>query len=249
MQQLGVQTVNKEKPIRDQAERLRKRVERKSENTIEKKESLPPRSEMHRQKQKKTKVKVKYPVIRLMALFFILLPISFFSILSYLDGAKMPLNKTLERAGVEMINVETKDDTNSKEQEADQEAPSYEEIADPDGIDVVAAGPAPSSGGDKNTVEVPVVDEEKEGGKTAVPASAETVKEPAIAEDAKAAEEIASESSEEVIYHTVKPSETLFRVAMTYYKSQDGIPIIQKANNLKGNEIQTGQVLKIPIKN
>jgi LysM repeat protein len=241
--------VNKEKPIRDQAERLRKRVERKSENSIEKKESLPPRSEVHRQKHKKTKVKVKYPVIRLMALFFILLPISFFSILSYLDGTKMPLNKTLERAGVEMINVESKDDINSKEQQADQEAPSYEEIADPDGIDVVAAGPAPSSGGDKNTVEGTVDGKEKEGGKTAVPASAETATEPANTEDIKTAEENAPESSEKVIFHTVKPSETLFRVAMTYYKSQDGIPIIKKANNLQGNEIQAGQVLKIPVKN
>lgn len=240
--------MNKEKPIRDQAERLRKRVERKSGNNIEKKELLPPRSEMHRQKQKKTKVKVKYPVIRLMALFFILLPISFFSIISYLDGTKIPLNKTLERAGVELINVESKADTNSKEQEAGQEAPSYEEIADPDGIDVVAAGPAPSSGGDKNTVEVPVDGEKKEGGKTEVPASAETAKEPANTEDTKTAEEKAPENSE-VIYHTVKPSETLFRVAMTYYKSQDGIPIIKKANNLQGNEIQAGQVLKIPIKN
>jgi len=36
---------------------------------------------------------------------------------------------------------------------------------------------------------------------------------------------------------------------MTYYKSKDGIEIIQKANNLEGNEIRTGQVLKIPIKN
>ncbi|MGV2938402.1 LysM peptidoglycan-binding domain-containing protein [Mesobacillus sp. LC4] len=240
--------MNKEKPIRDQAERLRKRVERKSENLIEKKESLPPRSEMHRQKQKKTKVKVKYPVIRLMALFFILLPISFFSILSYLDSAKMPLNSNLERAGVETIKVESKDDTKSKEQETDQEAPSYEEIANSGGNDVVTAGPAPSSSGDKNTAEAPVGDEEKEGGKTAVPSSAETVQEPAIAEDTTAAEEKAAESSEEIIYHTVKPNETLFRVAMTYYKSQDGIPIIKKANNIQGNEIQAGQVLKIPIK-
>jgi LysM repeat protein len=239
--------VNKEKPIRDQAERLRKRVERKTEHTTEKKESLPPRSEMHRQKQKKTKVKVKYPVIRLMALFFILLPISFFSIISYLDGVKTPLNKSQERAGVEMINVEGQDERNSKDQvEADQEAPSYEEIADPDGVDVVTADPAPSSSGDKNTAEE--ADEEKDSGKITAPASAEPVNESADAGDTTADEEV-PENSEKVIYHTVKPNETLFRVAMTYYKSQDGIPIIKKANNIQGNEIQAGQVLKIPIKN
>ncbi|UYZ20608.1 LysM peptidoglycan-binding domain-containing protein [Mesobacillus jeotgali] len=241
--------MNKEKPIRDQAERLRKRVERKTEPTTEKKESLPPRSEMHRQKQKKTKVKVKYPVIRLMALFFILLPISFFSIISYLDGVKTPLYKPQERAGVEMINVKGQDERNSKDQkEADQEAPSYEEIADPDGIDVVTAGPAPSSSGDKNTAEEPGDGEEKEGGNITAPASAEPINESAASEDATAEEKV-SENNEKVIYHTVKPNETLFRVAMTYYKSQDGIPIIKKANNIQGNEIQAGQVLKIPIKN
>lgn len=53
--------MNKEKPIRDQAERLRKRVERKSEQAVEKKESLPPRSEMHRQKQKKNQSQSKIP--------------------------------------------------------------------------------------------------------------------------------------------------------------------------------------------
>ncbi|GAM13885.1 LysM peptidoglycan-binding domain-containing protein [Mesobacillus selenatarsenatis] len=241
--------MNKEKPIRDQAERLRKRVERKSEDTVEKKESLPPRSEMHRQKQKKTKVKVKYPVIRLMTLFFILLPISFFSIISYLDGTKMPLNKSLERAGVEMINVESRDDGKVVDQVEDQEAPSYEEIADPEEIDVVAAGPAPSSSGDKNTAEAPGDSEDKESGKITVPASAESENEPADTEGSKATGEGESATSEKVLYHTVKPNETLFRVAMTYYKSQEGIPIIKKANNIQGNEIQAGQVLKIPIKN
>ncbi|ESU30319.1 hypothetical protein G3A_22265 [Bacillus sp. 17376] len=240
--------MNKEKPIRDQAERLRKRVERKSEQAVEKKESLPPRSEMHRQKQKKTKVKVKYPVIRLMALLFILLPISFFSIISYLDGAKMPLNKSLERAGVEMINVENRNDGKGVGQPEDQEAPSYEEIADPEEIDVVAAGPAPSSSGDKNTAENPVDGDEVENPEKTVPASSEPETEPAVAEGTTPTEDETS-AGREIIFHTVKPNETLFRVAMTYYKSQEGIQIIRKANNIQGNEIQAGQVLKIPIKN
>nr|WP_249745405.1 LysM peptidoglycan-binding domain-containing protein [Mesobacillus boroniphilus] len=227
---------------------MRKRVERKSENTVEKKESLPPRSEMHRQKQKKTKVKVKYPVIRLMALFFILLPISFFSIISYLDGANTPLNKSLERAGVELINVESQEDGKVVDQE-EEETPSHEEVADPDEIDVVAAGPAPSSSGDKNTTETPGVGEDKEGSKITDPASSEPENEPSATEGTTATGEEVPGSSEKIIYHTVKPNETLFRVSMNYYKSQEGIPIIKKANNIQGNEIQAGQVLKIPIKN
>lgn len=250
---MGVQEVNKEKPIRDQAERLRKRVERKSESKVEKKDSLPPRSEIHRQKQKKTKVKVKYPVIRLMALFFILLPITFFSILSYLDGEGGPLNKTLERAGVEMINVESKEDGKDIKQEEDA-APVLEEVSQPtDEIEAAAAAPAPSpassnnsdkdstdtigAGGKKDTVD---------GQTAATPEHKDEQASPTTSSNSAEGE---AASEETTLYHTVKPSETLFRVAMTYYKSQDGIPIIQKANNLKGNEIKAGQVLKIPIKN
>ncbi|HZG73870.1 MAG TPA: LysM peptidoglycan-binding domain-containing protein [Chondromyces sp.] len=55
------------------------------------------------------------------------------------------------------------------------------------------------------------------------------------------------EPSGKVVYHTVKPQETVFRIAMNYYQSQEGIAIIREANNLNGNEIHTGQVLKIPL--
>ncbi|MBT2677676.1 LysM peptidoglycan-binding domain-containing protein [Bacillus sp. ISL-35] len=245
--------MNREKPIRDQAERLRKRVERKSESKVEKKDALPPRSEIHRQKQKKTKVKVKYPVIRLMALFFILLPISFFSILSYLDGKEGPLNKTLERAGVEMINVESKEDGKDTNQEEEEEAaPVFEEVSEStDEIEAVAAAPSPatSNKGDKDSTDATSADGEKEtvvGQSTDAPEQKDEQAAPASSSSSDQGE---AASGETILYHTVKPSETLFRVAMTYYKSQDGIPIIQKANNLKGNEIEAGQVLKIPIKN
>nr|WP_251030182.1 LysM peptidoglycan-binding domain-containing protein [Bacillus sp. ISL-35] len=232
---------------------MRKRVERKSESKVEKKDALPPRSEIHRQKQKKTKVKVKYPVIRLMALFFILLPISFFSILSYLDGKEGPLNKTLERAGVEMINVESKEDGKDTNQEEEEEAaPVFEEVSEStDEIEAVAAAPSPatSNKGDKDSTDATSADGEKEtvvGQSTDAPEQKDEQAAPASSSSSDQGE---AASGETILYHTVKPSETLFRVAMTYYKSQDGIPIIQKANNLKGNEIEAGQVLKIPIKN
>jgi LysM repeat protein len=241
---MGVLTLNREKPIRDQAERLRKRVERKSEQAVDKKESLPPRSELHRLKQKKTKVKVKYPVIRLMALFFILLPITFFSIISYLDGSKGPLDLTEERAGVELIDVESgiAGDSGAKDSSDDGDSPAIEEIAEPEDIDVAAAAPAPApeSGNDKNTPENPVSTKEQVATET-------TTKQPAA--ESQPAPTVNAEGNEKIIYHTVQPSETIFRVAMKYYKSQEGIPIIKNANNIQGNEIQAGQVLKIPIKN
>jgi LysM repeat protein len=59
-------------------------VEQRSKQMVQQEDvlSLPPRSEIHRQKKSKKRVKwkLKYPVIRLLALFFILLPISMLSI-------------------------------------------------------------------------------------------------------------------------------------------------------------------------
>jgi LysM repeat protein len=71
--------------IEDQAEALRELVQQKSKPAKEDGLSLPPRSEVHRQKrtkkrEKKKKWKLKYPLIRLLVLFFILLPISMLSI-------------------------------------------------------------------------------------------------------------------------------------------------------------------------
>lgn len=243
--------MNKEKPIRDQAERLRKRVERKTEHAVEKREKLPPRSEIHRQKQKKTKVKVKYPVIRLMALFFILLPITFFSIISYLEGGKGPIDFTSDRAGVELIDVEDTGKGKAGDNNAnDEEAPAIEDITDDAEIDVAVAAPAPEAGEDKNSSDLKAEDQQNSGTAAAGP-----VKEPANDSAQETPETTAAPvdnnagGQEKILYHTVQPSETLFRVAMKYYKSQDGIPIIKRANNIQGNEIQAGQVLKIPIKN
>jgi LysM repeat protein len=49
-------------------------------------QKLPPRSEFHKEKRKKTKLKIKYPIIRLLALFFILLPVSILGITRYIDN-------------------------------------------------------------------------------------------------------------------------------------------------------------------
>lgn len=242
--------MNKEKPIRDQAERLRKRVERKTENAVEKREALPPRSEIHRQKQKKTKVKVKYPVIRLMALFFILLPIIFFSITSYLEGGKGPLDISADRAGVELIDVEdgggNKVGNDSTE---DEDAPAIEEVTDEADIDVAVAAPAPEAGNDKNSSSTDLEDKQKNSASVTGPEETtanETVVE--ATDSAAVSTGINEGAAEKIVYHTVQPNETLFRVAMKYYKSQDGIPLIKSANNIQGNEIKAGQVLKIPLK-
>lgn len=77
--------MNKEEPYRDQAERLRQKIEKVNHPSAEN-FSLPPRSEVHRNKKKRTKVKLKYPLIRLLVLLFILLPITIYSIYLYKGG-------------------------------------------------------------------------------------------------------------------------------------------------------------------
>ena len=108
----------------------------------------------------------------------------------------------------------------------------------------LAAPPAPSSGGDKNSTISSQGTNEKDQPKESDTTTAET--QPAAEVSVLPS---SSGGQEKVLSHTVQPNETLFRVAMKYYNSQDGLEIIRKANNIKGNEIQAGQVLKIPIKN
>ncbi|WP_144547523.1 LysM peptidoglycan-binding domain-containing protein [Bacillus sp. X1(2014)] len=104
--------MNSEEPYRDQAERLKQRIEKINEK-MDLKDDLPPRERIHRQKKRRTKWKLKYPVIRLLVLFFILLPIIIFSVISYRDGATkvngVPKN-TEDSVGYETINLETSDD-------------------------------------------------------------------------------------------------------------------------------------------
>ena len=101
--------MNKEEPYRDQAERLKQRIEKINEKKPEGvREQLPPREQIHREKRQKTKWKVKYPVIRILVLSFILLPIIIFSVYSYLEGEKNsgPLKTGGNSSNYETINFE-----------------------------------------------------------------------------------------------------------------------------------------------
>jgi cytoskeletal protein RodZ len=115
--------MNKEEPYRDQAEKLKQRIEKYKEPVFEETEtSMPPRSELHRNKKKKAKVKVKFPLIRLLALFFILLPITIFSIYTYMGNKHIGTVKTsVPSKGYETINFE-----NSKNEQSKQNTNSSE---------------------------------------------------------------------------------------------------------------------------
>jgi LysM repeat protein len=207
--------MNKEEPFRNQAERLKQRIEKINEETTEVRDQLPPREQIHREKRKKTKIKVKYPIIRILVLFFILLPIVIFSAYSYLEEGKSnrPEKVSGDSSGYEVINFEKSEtesttETNGEEKTVveDEEAIEVQKPIIPD--TPVETPVSTAKGTDKNS---------------------------------------STKDSSNVIYHTVKKGENLYRISLKYYHSKAGEDIIRKANNLKGNEIYLGQVLEIPL--
>ncbi|MFC4410986.1 LysM peptidoglycan-binding domain-containing protein [Chungangia koreensis] len=85
--------------------------------------------------------------------------------------------------------------------------------------------------------------EQPETDSTTVPAQPEENVDPAPVEDEP---EKTEETDAEERTHVVAPGETLFRIAMNYYGSPDGVETIKSANGLSSNEISAGQTLRIP---
>jgi LysM repeat protein len=235
--------MNKEEPIRDQAEKLRKRmkdVDQKvdsidSTTTVQKNEKLPPRSRVHKQKhmQKKTKIKVKYPLIRLLGMFFILLPILIFSIYTYNDSQKTSSSTPVEESkGAEAVYY-------TEEEEEVIETDAEEEIEENTVTEEESITVEKVETGEEETKEEPQITEQ-----TMAP---ETPKETTTSGTVSSGGSQAAPVDQTVVYHKVQPGETIFRLAMKYYKSQSGIDIIKKANSLPSNEITVGQTLTIPL--
>lgn len=229
--------MNKEEPIRDQAEKLRKRmknVDRKVdtleiETITNSNEKLPPRSRVHKQKQmkKKTKIKVKYPLIRLLGMFFILLPIAIFSIYTYNESQKTSSSIPVqENKGAEAIYY-------TDEEEGIEETTITEE-KETDGEDVKKEEEDPDKMDDLTDPEQSIKTETPQ--ETISTSEATTTVKPKV-----------QSVNPTVVYHKVQPGETVFRLAMKYYKSKSGIDIIKKANSLSSNEITVGQTLTIPL--
>jgi LysM repeat protein len=229
--------VNHEVPYRNQAERLRQKIEKVKDggDVIIVKNELPSRTDIHRNKKNKTKLKVKFPIIRLLALFFILLPVVIISAYSVL-GSKEINNSdkvsTADRGGYE-INVEDSDVWKPVDEEIAEETPPIKEVE----VIVDAEEEKNENVSDRETTETVKEEELDTTNQTS------TDKEQIQTDTSNKGE---TTSNNNFLYHTVQPNENLFRIAMKYYQSQSGIEIIQKANNLNGNEIMVGQVLKIP---
>lgn len=218
--------MNKEDPYRDQAEKLRQNIERKEfeEGQLVQREELPPRSRLHHQKHKKNKWKLKYPVIRLLVLFFILLPITIFSIYSAIAGDKVGnILKTDGESteGFETINIEKYDNsTIDKEIQVEEEKVNEDSKSSdpaPDDLNMEKDQDSLTQAGVSDTQDLVTRDKSNES----ITAS--------------------------TVYHTVQPGETIYRISIKYYQSKSGIDTIKSANNLSSNEIRVGQVLTIPL--
>jgi LysM repeat protein len=241
--------MNNEEPYRDQADRLKRRIEKINDKTEDgaSNDRIPPREQVHRQKKKKTKWKLKYPMIRLLVLFFILLPIIISSVISYLDDKKMNGTEktTGDSVGYEEINLE------KPKKKVENTIDKVEEKT----VTESQTGTA----GELN--------EKKEDSNTQIqPDSNNTPDQSSGTNEAGSSVQVSGNSSggqtetttegatppaktTKIIYHTVQPKETLYRIAMKYYNSKAGIDTIQNANHIQNNQIITGQVLKIPLNN
>jgi LysM repeat protein len=218
-----------ENPNKDQADQLRRKIENVDKSEKKPSKGLPPRASIHREKKKKNKFKIKYPLIKLLALIFILLPITIFSIYTYKSNEAAFKKTAGESSGFETVNFETKiekKEANKKEDEEGKSDETSEQSDNQSKIDIDESKP-------KTTVVAPrtsnsYADDKNENSKVE-------------------SEDKASEDEGKVLYHQVNANETLYRIAMKYYQSQEGIEKIKKANNIQGNEIQAGQILKILV--
>ncbi|MES9739877.1 LysM peptidoglycan-binding domain-containing protein [Peribacillus frigoritolerans] len=256
--------VQKNEKENDQAGELRSRIERQKA-----KSSLPKRSKVHHNKKKKSKVKIKLPMIQLLALFFILLPIGFYSLYTYFQDRPLPVTKNdqvvLKEEDKESIpTTATAEDLKEKEsakaeaekekEEAEAKAKAQQEAEKKAKAQQEAEEKAKAQQEAEEMAKAQQEAEEKAKAQRDAEAKAKAQQEAEEKAKKAAAEKKNVQAAKpdkegyKVVLHTVQGEETLFRISMNYYKSQEGIPLIREWNGLNGNEISKGQVLKIPIK-
>ncbi|PLT28302.1 LysM peptidoglycan-binding domain-containing protein [Peribacillus deserti] len=195
------------------------------------------RAELHRKKRTKKKRKIKFPLLKLLSLVFILLPVLIYSGYQYFGSQASSADS--DENGFETVEV-------YKDEKLSGSAPKVEPEKDVSSSSQTEVEETPAK--PEKVEQVPTI----EAAASAEPAETETPLAPSETESPSQAqaEETANNESDEyrIIYHTVKPKETVFRISMQYYKSQDGIALIREWNGLTGNEISAGQKLKIPLK-
>ena len=237
---------------KDQAEHLRTEAQ-KAESFDFGTSSLPSRKEVHGRKKQKIKWRIKYPLLKILTFFFVLLIIFTFAMYSYLTPKGDSAGENRETISVaEGESASSPDDViiDIVEEEEDSKADKKEEEA----AEVKEEENAESK-------EEETKEETKEETPQKPSASAPAAGKPAAdgtagqGSDDKAGEGSNKDSGQsgnadgyKVVEHVVKAQETIFRISMNYYNSQEGIELIKEWNGLTNNNVRVGQVLKIPLK-
>lgn len=228
--------MNREDLRRDQAKSLRHKTEQQVMNEErEQSSSLPSRSEIHQHKRQKHKWKLKYPIIKLLALFFILLPVVIYSWVTISENQKQKKASSSDSSGYETVGIDDQEKKTSYDiREPEEDANDLEE----------PANQAEEGTNDHDqSVTVPVQTDQDDHSEQSTEDSNKKEEQPN--KDQQGTTQ--PQKNVNIVYHTVQPNETLYRISMKYYQSQVGIDIIKRANGLQGNDIRVGQVLKIPM--
>lgn len=233
----------KRSPSENQEETTHRQLDKEDTKEASTKKSLPSRSEIHQHKRKQEQLRrrrTKNPLLQVLLLFFLLLPIIAYSVYSnymnreHVKGEKPKANEevTVMEENNVAKNPESKDDS-MKESEEDQQEESKEEKE--------------SSSIENNTAPPPV--QQPPAVKETEPVKEEVPKQQPEQKPVQPQQEQKTEEKQEgkTTTHTVQQGETLFRISMKYYNSQAGIEKIRQANGISGNDINVGQVLKIPL--
>ncbi|MBN6888388.1 LysM repeat protein [Cytobacillus horneckiae] len=257
--------MNKEAPFREKAVSHRQRIHKKQDSKEQQADFNEPekvvagrsRTSIQREKRQKNKRKSEYPVIRLLAAFFITLPIVTLSVYYFfLPGASSNSetasdfetvgfsgNNGTTEANAVVDDEDNEEEKKAKEQAEKEKAQKEQEQKEQEQKEKELKEKEQKEKEQKAKEEAKKLEEEKK--KQAAAEKEQREKEER--EKQKQQEQQQQESKEKVIYHTVKQEETMYRIAMTYYQSQNGIEKIKRANNLQSNEIHVGQVLTIPL--
>lgn len=201
-----------------------------------KRESLPSRAEYHRSKSKRThksKAKISIPLVLLLLL--LLLPVA---ILSFIHIGDKPNADRVDSSSGEEVLFETDETNPPKENENNEKEKEPEQEKEKEGN---VAHQKESSSNKQEQRHLPKEVVKREEPKKEV--KREEQKQDVPPEKTN---ENTEQGQDGFIYHQVQPGETLFRIAMNYYKSQQGVDKIKQANGLASNEISAGQTLKIP---
>ncbi|WP_017755618.1 LysM peptidoglycan-binding domain-containing protein [Calidifontibacillus oryziterrae] len=218
----------------DQAEALRKRMEdnhlivENKQNEMIDVSKLPPRSEVHRHKEdKKTKIRIRYPIVRFLALVFILI-VCFIPIyhLYWENDFEETKSEPLDNSIVDVVEMENTEPVEPEVKDEYEFAPEKDENT-PDIFE-----PKNQIESETPTKELSVNHDDQQGSKRTEETS----------------ESVQPADDTSYIIHTVKPGETLYRISMNYFHNRNGEAIIKKANGLDANgTVYSGQKLKIPV--